>query len=291
MNIRHRFIFQAPADGDPPPGGAPPAPPPPPGSPPPPPAPPSIAWLPGADEETVGFVQNKAWTGPADVLTGYRNIEKMLGADRAGRTVVLPTEDTPEAWAQVYDKLGRPTTPDGYKLASTPGADPVFSKAAEAKFHELGITAKQAEGLNKWYAETGGAMTAAQQAQEDAALEAEHAALRKDWGSEHDARREVARRAAVHLGLDEKAIDAMEKSSGYAKTLKALAKVGDLLAEHGAEGISTPGSFGMTPEGAKARKSQLMADKEWGKRAMNPASAEWAELKKLDTIIAGAMQG
>lgn len=256
----------------------------------PPPAPPAIAWLPGADEETVGFVQNKAWQGPSDVLTGYRNIEKMLGADRAGRTVVLPAEDTPEAWGQVYDKLGRPANPDGYGIKAPEGADPAFSKAAAAKFHELGLSTKQAAALTKFHEEFGGAMTAAQQAQETAALEAEHATLKKDWGSEHDARREVARRAAVHLGLDEKAIDAMEKSSGYALTLKALAKVGDLLSEHGAEGISTPGSFGTTPEGAKARKGQLMADKEWGKRAMNPASAEWAELQKLDRIIAGAMQ-
>ena len=34
---------------------------------------------------------------------------------------------------------------------------------------------------------------------------------------------------------------------------------------------------------------QLMADKEWGAKAMNPASREWAELQQLNEIIANSM--
>lgn len=246
--------------------------------------------MPDADADTSGYIQTKGWQGPADAITSYRNLEKMVGADRAGRTVVLPAGDDATEWGGVFDKLGRPANADGYKLPVPDGADPAFAKTAAAKMHELGLSAKQGEALAAWWNEQAGTQTSVIQAAEEAALAAEHAALAKDWGTGPDAqmRRELARRAAVNLGLDEASIAAMEKVSGYSKTMKALAKMGDLLREHGAEGLGEMGSFGMTPEGAKSRKSQLMADKDWRARAMNPASAEWAEVKKLDGIIAAA---
>lgn len=251
---------------------------------------PAVAWLPKADADTSGYIQTKGWQGPEDVLTSYRNLEKMIGADRAGRTVVLPTDEGSVEWGAVFDKLGRPANADGYNLPLPEGADPAFAKAASAKMHELGLSAKQGAALAAWWNEYAAAAASASSASEEAELAAEHAALVKDWGTGPDAqmRRELARRAAVHLGLDETSIEAIEKNAGYSKTMKALAKMGDLLREHGAEGLGEMGSFGMTPEGAKAKRAQLMVDKEWGKRAMNPASAEWAEMQRLDRIIAAA---
>lgn len=249
---------------------------------------PAISWLPNADADTVGYVQNKGWQGPADALTGYRNLEKMMGAERAGRTVVLPAEDTPEAWAPVFEKLGRPVNADGYKLTVPEGQSPEFAKAAAAQFHALGLTARQGEALVKWWNEQAGSMSQAQAAAEEAALQAETEGLKKDWGSEYEHRLELTRRAVQKLGLEEKDIAAFEKVAGFSKTLKAFAKVADMMKEHGAEGLDAPGSFGMTPEGAKAKKAQLMADAGWRGRAMNPNSAEWAELTKLNKIIAGS---
>lgn len=249
---------------------------------------PAIPWLPNADADTVGYVQNKGWQSPADALTGYRNLEKMMGAERAGRTVVLPAEDTPEAWAPVFEKLGRPVNADGYKLTVPEGQSPEFAKAAAAQFHALGLTSRQGEALAKWWNEQAGSMSQAQAAAEEAALQAETEGLKKDWGNEYEHRTELTRRAVVKLGLEEKDIAAFEKVAGFSKTMKVFAKVADMMKEHGAEGIDAPGSFGMTPEGAKAKKAQLMADPGWRSRAMNPASAEWAELTKLNKIIAGA---
>lgn len=253
---------------------------------------PSVAWLPGSDEAMAGYVQTKGWQGPADAVESYRNIEKVLGADRAGRTVVLPAADDAPEWSQVYDKLGRPKGPDGYELKVPDGADPEFAKIAATKMHELGLTQKQGAALAAWWNEQAGGASAAQQAAEQAALEAEHRQLEKDWGTGPDAllRRELARRAATSLGLDEASITALEKVAGFSKTMKAFAKMGDLLREHGAEGINEPGSFGMTPEGARARRSQLMADKDFRTRAMNANSSEWAEMQRLDKIIASVNQ-
>lgn len=290
MNIRFRtrypFMNQAGADGGQPGGVTPPA-----GAPPAP-APPAAAALPwmgdGADPELIGHAQNAGWKSPVDAARDHRNLEKLLGADRAGRTVVLPKDDaTPAEWSDFYGKLGRPGTPDDYKLPVPAGADPAFAKVASAKFHELGLPAKSAQALATWWNEQAAASQAAADAKEQEALGQEHAALAKDWGNEAPMRRELAKRAATQLGLDEAAIDALEKVGGYSKTMKALAKMGDLMREHGAEGLGEMGSFGMTPEGAKARRTQLMADKDWRAKAMVNNSAEWAELQKLDKLIAG----
>lgn len=252
-----------------------------------------IAWLPSdADAELVGHVQTKAWSNPVDAVRGHRELERLLGADRAGRTVTLPKDDAPaEEWAKFHDRMGRPPSPDGYKLAVPDGMPADFAKSAAGKFHELGLSARQAESLSSWWNSTVAGQAQAQDAASQTALEAEHKVLEKDWGTGPDAqaRRELARRAAVHLGLDAAAIDGIERTAGYSKTMKALAKVGDMLREAGIEGAGEVGSFGTTPEGARAKRAQLMADQDWRTRAMNPASREWAELQRLDGIIAASM--
>lgn len=240
------------------------------------------------DAELIGHAQNAGWQSPADAVKSHRELQKLFGADRHGRTIVMPKEDaTPAEMADFYTKLGRPETPDGYKLPVPDGGDPAFAKTAAGWFHELGVPGKAAEALVAKFNEHAATTAAAQAEAEQTALAAEHAALQKDWGSEHPMRTELAKRAAQRLGLDEAALNALEKAAGFSGTMKALAKVGDLLREAGGEGMGELGSFGRTREGAAARKTQLLADKDWRAKAMNPNSKEWAEMQELDRIIAG----
>lgn len=280
FNLLHRLMFP---DGDGGSAG---------GSPPPPPAPHGIAWLPAdADAELVGHVQNKGWKSAADAALAHRAAERLIGADRAGRTVTLPADENDQAgWQAVYEKLGRPASAADYKLPVPEGADASFATAAAEQFHKLGIPLKAAQQLTAWWNEKAGAISATQAAAEQAAIDADVAALDKDWGTEKAARIEVARRGAQALGLDANAIEALQKSAGgsFAKTMKALAKVGDMVAESKSDGLDNPGSFSMTPEGAKAKKASLMADQEWSKRASKNGSPEWAELTRLNTIISAA---
>lgn len=252
-----------------------------------PPAPPAVTWLGDTpDPDILGHVQNKGWQGPADAVKSHRELEKLFGADRAGRTITLPPEGDAVAEEQFWSKLGRPATPADYKLPVPDGSDPHYAKAMAEAMHKAGVPAKQAQAI----AEANNAFLAAaleaQASQQTAAREAEDAQLRKDWGAEFDRRTDLARRAATKLGMSVEAIDAMEKAAGYSGVLKALAKVGDLMREHGVEGVADAGSFGMTPEGARVKRQQLMADADWRKRAMVPNSREWAELQKLDGLIA-----
>src|SRR3990172_7528620 len=51
----------------------------------------TIEWLPGADETTVGMVQNKGWKTPNDMLTSYSALEKFVGVP-ADKMLRLPTD-------------------------------------------------------------------------------------------------------------------------------------------------------------------------------------------------------
>lgn len=248
-----------------------------------------IAWLTAdADTELVGHVQAKGWQSPVDAAKSHRELEKMFGADRAGRTVTLPKDDNDQpAWQAVFERLGRPANPQEYKLPVPEGQDGAFAQKAASKFHELGLSAKQARGLAEWWNGEDAALMKTFTESQAAAAQAEAAILDKDWGAEKAGRMELARRAALKLGLDEASITALQQSAGHAKAFKALAAVGDMLREAKVDGLGDIGSFGMTPEGAKAMRAQKMADQEFVKRAMNANSAEWAEIKKYDAIIAG----
>lgn len=285
MNVKIiRHMPMAP-EGDAPPGGA---------TPPAPPAPPAghgIAWLPAdlTDPEVIGTVQAKQWQNPSDAIKGYANLERLLGADRAGRTITIPKDEADvDGWKAVYAKLGAPETPEGYELPVPDGQPADFAKQAATWFHEAGVPKGQAAKLAGKWNEFMSAQAQAQEQAEQEALAKEHADLAKDWGTGQAAevQKEIARRAAVKLGLDEGSIGALEKVAGFSKVMKVFAKMGELLGEHKAEGLDTGGQFQMTPAAAMSRKTQLMADPAWRAKAMNPASAEWAELQRLDQTIA-----
>ena len=50
-------------------------------------------WFAGfQNAEAKTFVESKGFKDPESLVTSYANMEKLLGADRAGRTVVLPKD-------------------------------------------------------------------------------------------------------------------------------------------------------------------------------------------------------
>ncbi|MFZ9585589.1 MAG: hypothetical protein ACO280_11630, partial [Pseudohongiellaceae bacterium] len=214
----------------------------------------------------------------------------MLGADRAGRTVVLPSDpnDT-KAWEPIFAKLGRPESADGYKLNIPEGSDPAFGKTAAEWFHGAGLNPAQASVINaKWNEYQAAQVTAMQQAEQQA-LKTEHEALQSEWGTgpAADAKRELARRAAIAAGMDADAITALEKVVGFSKTLKALAKFGEMTAEAPAADMdSGGGKFTVTPGEAKAQKARLMADPDWRAKYLNGDHQARAEMEKLDRVLA-----
>src|SRR5690606_12217572 len=73
--------------------------------------------LDGLPEEARAEAAAEGWGGPAAAVESYRQLERLLGADKAGRGLVLPKgpEDV-EGWRAVHARLGCPEAPEAYEL-------------------------------------------------------------------------------------------------------------------------------------------------------------------------------
>lgn len=70
-----------------------------------------------------------------DLAKSYANAATMVGLDK-GAVLRLPSEDTPEAWGEVWNKIGRPETADGYDLKAY-DESPYVDKEAMTKVREM----------------------------------------------------------------------------------------------------------------------------------------------------------
>lgn len=252
-------------------------------------APVAPAWLTGADETTVGYVANKGWTEPKQVLEGYRNLEKLLGADKAGNAVIVPKEGaTPEEQAAFFNRLGRPTDPAGYQIEVPQGGNKDFATAAAAKFHELGLTKAQGEALAKWNNEQVGAFTTQSAAARQAEFAADDAALKTGWGQAFAQNVAQAQAGMRAMGLDAAAVDKLQGALGHKSTMEFLQRIGARTGEATFVAGSTETKFGnaLTPGQAKARIAELRNDKDWVKRyqAGGMKSAEFNEMQRLQAF-------
>ena len=244
-------------------------------------------WTTGFPDEVRGVIQTKGWKSPADAIGSYMNLEKLMGADKAGRGVVLPKDDAPaEEWAQFYQRLGRPESVDGYKLPLPDGDTGAFAKTAAQWFHEAGLTTKQAETLAAKWNEFSSSTMEQQEAQfsQQSALDMQD--LQKTWGDKFEANAELARRARREAGLSDAEGQAIERALGLKKAAEVFAFLGKQFAESpmkGGEG-ATAGRFGGTPEDAKARIAALKSDKEWTAKYLNGDVEARSEFERLHKI-------
>lgn len=239
-------------------------------------------WYDSYGDDVKGLAQVKGWKDPADVVSSYANLEKLLGADKAGRGLVLPKDDAdPSEWGQVYDKLGRPQSADEYKLPVPEGDTGEFAKLAAGKFHELGLTAKQAEALAGWYNEQAGGIQAKQGEMMAQNAERELAELQQAWGKDYDANIEAGRRAARQFEVSEDMLTAIEGSIGTKAMLEMFSKIGKGLGEDSFVNGNQSNAFGMSPEAARVRIGQLKADKEWAGKYLSGNADARAEMERL----------
>ena len=237
-----------------------------------------------ADEPTRNWVESKGFKDSSSLAQSAYNLEKLLGHDRAGRTLVMPGDDaTPEQIAEYRTKIGVPSKADEYKLPVPEGHSDAFSKTAAQWFHESGISAKQGQELAaKWNAYSAEAF-AKQESEFATRSTQEMESLKTEWGAAYDQNSEIARRAAHQfLGGDAKKLDAIERALGTGETMKLLAHIGRGLGEHKTSFDTDGGQFGvLTPGQAKARIEQLRTNREWTSAYLNGDKAKSDEMAQL----------
>ena len=164
----------------------------------------------------------------------YINATRMIGQDK----VAVPNQNsTDDQWSEVYDKLGRPESPDQYKLDVKSEVVPLDEgtiKSFAENAHKLGLNNKQAQGILEYYKNSmEGSEQQARIDTETAQANAE-AELRKEWGRSFD---ENLKKAAgvAKANMDEKILN-MELKDGtrlgdHPTIIKGFANIANLMSE------------------------------------------------------------
>lgn len=240
----------------------------------------SSDWTSGFDADTKGYIQNKGFKDPGSVIESYRNFEKLMGAPKERILKVPEKAEDVEGWNGIYQKLGRPEKPEGYKFEMK---DQEFGKWAQGTFHELGLSESQAAKLvGKWNEYANGVSTKQQESYANK-ISQEGEALKKEWGAAYDQNIAQAKRAVQGLGLDGEKIDALEKVMGFAGVMKFVHSLGTKLGEDSfVSGDSKSGGFGaMTPEAAMNRINAIKADKSFVEKYLAGDLAARQEMERL----------
>lgn len=237
-------------------------------------------WSDGLGDELKGWAQNRGYTNlKADealpkIAEGFWNAEKKMGVP-ADRVLKLPEDMTdPEALAPVYDRLGRPESPDKYELAAPEGVqtEEAFVNWARNAFYKAGLTQAQAKAVFEDYMGFENEYFSNVETNSAEESQAQELALKKEWGNAFQQNTAIAGAAANQLGVTTEEVDAIQEALGFDRTMKLFHQIGSRTMEpnllNGGQNNDGMGSA-MTPEAAKQRIEELKADPDWRKAFNN----------------------
>lgn len=221
-------------------------------------------WTDHLNDENKEFVAGRAW-GSADVaINSYREYQKLFTADKAGRTVHLPSGPEDEDGRNaLFAALGRPANAEEYGFEPPEGMLPDDVSWWKTTMHKHGLSADQAKGVFADYTSEGATRTEAETLEANQTAAAHQAALQKEYGNALPAKQMLAKKALVKFGGE--GADAFVSLLGDAASFKFLVSVGDALSEDSGvfDGELTKGGFEMSPAEAKAAYDKQMLDKEF----------------------------
>lgn len=239
------------------------------------------------DESLRGYAENRNWKNPDEVVKSYRELETLMGADKAERGIVIPKDDDTEGWTQFYQKLGAPKDATDYKLPVPEGQSPEFAKTAAEWMKELNLTTKQGQGLAAKLNEYTYKQQSIIQAQRQQQSDTEINELRAELGELGYAKfTEEGRRAIRAGGISEETLNTVENAVGSAQMMKMFNQIGKNFSEH----QDAPGgksNFALSKEAARVKLDQLMNDKSWANAYMDGDAKARQEADQLNRIIAG----
>lgn len=164
----------------------------------------------------------------------YINAVSMIGSDK----IPVPSNNsTEEQWNEIYSKLGRPESPDKYKLDVKSDVAPIEQTAVKQfaeNAHKLGLNNKQAQGILEFYKNNMEQTARQSQIDMETAQASAEAELRKEWGSNYETN--INKAAAIAKANMNPAILDMQMRDGTRlgdnpEIIKGFAKIASLISE------------------------------------------------------------
>ncbi len=247
-------------------------------------APAAGKWTDSLNPEFKEYVTAKGFQDPAAVLDSYRNLEKLHGVPRE-RLLKLPETAEASEWNEVYSKLGKPATPDGYGLKASEGGDPAFTDWAKGTFHKLNLTSEQGQKIVQQFQEFTSAQETEAKAQYTADIQKQNATLQKEWGAAYNQNVARAQQAYRTFGLQDNAVKALETAIGFDGVMKFMHSLGEKIGEHSfvaGDGAQTFGEGSvLTPDQARSKIDALKMDGSFRDRYLKGDVKARAEMERL----------
>lgn len=241
----------------------------------------AIDWVREWDAADAGIVEKRGWKTPHDLFKSYSELQKTLSNDK----IVLPKDGAdPKEWDAVFNRLGRPESPDKYVMPE--GADESMWKALAPRLHKSGMNQSQVNDVAAGYNEYVQAITAQMQADLRTDFKAAEEQLAKEWGVNQPKEIEIERRTMRALGIDIATVERMAQGGGKGGALlihRLLGLAGRAISED--EGANMAGDeslgFAGTPNRAAAQLQELKNDKSFMERYQKGDAAAKAKYNNL----------
>ena len=198
-----------------------------------------------------------------NLARSYVNAQRLIGADK----VPLPVNPTDEDLDNIYSKLGRPETAEGYEIGVDGNiiTEDIAQSYADVA-HKLRLTPDQASGILEYYkGMTNSASEMSVEAETQQRNQTEMT-LRKEWGDDFDARIQDAGKIAQQFGggeLLEMQLADGTKVGNHPDFIKAFAKIAEFRQSVTSEDTvsDAPTSSMVTRQSAQQEIDAIMNDK------------------------------
>ncbi|MGI9503111.1 MAG: hypothetical protein ACR2RE_08675 [Geminicoccaceae bacterium] len=212
-------------------------------------------WKEAVEEGVRGHESLASINSVPDLAKSFVHAQKLIRADKAGQTVVLPGESaTDEDRNAFYSAIGRPVEAKDYQIEVPEGLqrNEKFEGGFREAAHKAGLSNAQVKELSGfWHEHLAGQVKEAGEASEAQASDNE-GALKTKWGNATEQNIELARRAARSFDIDGETLDSLQSKVGYVKTMEVFQKLGELTGKEDDTATERRGGFGpMTPDAAK----------------------------------------
>ena len=228
-----------------------------------------------------------------NLARSYVNAQRLIGADK----VPLPVNPTEEDLDNIYSKLGRPESADGYEIGVDGNiiTEDVARSYADVA-HKLRLTPDQANGILEYYR---GLTTQASEMTSEAETQQRNnveMSLRKEWGDDFDARISDAGRVAREFGggdLLEMQLADGTKVGNHPDFIKAFAKMAEFRQSVTSEDTvaDAPMSSIVTRKAAQQEIDAIMNDKShvyWDRKNVVGRQQAIERVQELMGVLHGA---